>query len=91
MSYAADGQLEPKFVDEVNEYEYPDHMGYKIMARLWSDGQYTLHIEQETLYGYVDSIEDGEYDYDTKPSVEDVQEKIDEILEERFDRSIENG
>jgi hypothetical protein len=91
MTYISDGSMEPRVVDEVDEYIYPDYMGYEILVKLWTDGQYTLHIEQDTLYGYVDFIENGEYDYDTKPSVIDVQEKIDEILEERFDRSIENG
>lgn len=90
MSYATDGQLEPRIPEEINEHEYPDYMGYKIAVKVWSDGLYTLHIEKKTLYGYVDSIEDGEYDYEYMPFEDDVHEKIDEILEERFDRSIEN-
>jgi len=90
MTYISDGSMEPRIVDEVDEDIYPDYAGYKISVKLWTDGQYTLHIEQETLYGFVDSIENGEYDYDIKPSVIDVQEKIDEILEERFDRSLED-
>jgi hypothetical protein len=31
MSYAADGQLEPKFVDEVRQEFLPDVMGYRVL------------------------------------------------------------
>ena len=88
MSYAADGQLEPKFIDEVNEYDFPDVMGYKVSIKLWEDGMYTAHIDRVDEYGTSDTIQDGEVDYAFFPDEEEIRTVIEDTLEGRFDRSI---
>ena len=59
MSYAADGPLEPVFVDEVRQEFLPDVMGYRILLTEWTDGQYTLNIYKPLSPYDEEVLEDG--------------------------------
>ena len=87
MSYAADGQLEPKFVDEVRQEFLPDVMGYKVLVTEWSDEKFTLNIYKLISLNDEDVIQDGEVVWDYAPDTEKVREVIEETLEERAEWS----
>ena len=89
MSYAADGQLEPKFVDEVMQVFLPEVMGYKVLVTEWSDGEYTLNIYKPLSPYYEEIIQDGEISYESIPDEDAIRLIIEETLEERADRSSE--
>ena len=88
MTYISDGSMEPRIVDEVNEYDHPDVMGYKVGIKLWTDGMYTAYIDRIDEYGTRDTIQDGEVDYASFPDEEEIRTVIEDTLEARFDRSI---
>ena len=89
MSYAADGQLEPKFVDEVRQEFLPDVMGYRVLVTEWSDEKFTLNIYKLISLNDADVIQDGEVVWDYAPDTEKVREVIEETLEERADWSMQ--
>jgi hypothetical protein len=89
MSYAADGQLEPKFVDEVGETFLPDVMGYKVLLTEWTDGNYTLNIYKPLSPYDEEVIEDGEVAYESIPDEDTIQLIIEQTLEDRADRSMQ--
>ena len=89
MSYAADGQLEPSWPEEVQETFLPDVLGYRVLATEWSDDTYTLNIYRIDEWKSEDVIEDGEITYDSIPSEELIRTIIEETIEERADRSME--
>ena len=89
MSYAADGQLEPKFVDEVMQVFLPEVMGYKVLLTEWTDGQYTLNIYKPLSPYDEEVIEDGEVAYESIPDEEAIQLIIEEVLESKADRSMQ--
>jgi hypothetical protein len=84
MSYAADGPLDPPFVEEITTHELDDVLGYKVSITEWSDYTYTLHI-----FNGLDFIEDGEFTYDPIPDEEHVRTIIEETLEGRADASMQ--
>lgn len=83
MSYAVDGQLEPKFVDQVSETFLPDVMGYRVLVTEWSDYTYTLNIYRLLSLNEADVIEDGEVEYESIPDEETIRQLIEETLEDR--------
>lgn len=90
MSYAADGPLDPKFVDEVTTRELDDVLGYTVNATEWSDDTYTLNIYRLCWdRKSEDVIQDGEITYDSIPSEELIQTIIEETLEERADKTMQ--
>jgi len=89
MSYAADGQLEPKFVDEVRQEFLPDVMGYRVLATEWTDGQYTLNIYKPLSPHDEEVIEDGEVSYEFIPDEDTIQLIIEQTLEDKADRSMQ--
>ena len=89
MSYAADGQLEPKFVDEVRQEFLPDVMGYRVLVTEWSDEKFTLNIYKLISLNDEDVIQDGEVVWDYAPDTEKVREVIEETLEERAEWSMQ--
>lgn len=89
MSYAADGQLEPKFVDEVMQVFLPEVMGYRVLLTEWTDGKYTLNIYKPLSPYDEEVIEDGEVAYEFIPDEDTIRLIIEETLEERADRSSE--
>ena len=89
MSYEKDGQLEPKFVDEVRQEFLPDVMGYKVLVTEWSDEKFTLNIYKLISLNDADVIQDGEVVWDYAPDTEKVREVIEETLEERADWSMQ--
>lgn len=89
MSYAADGQLEPKFVDEVRQEFLPDVMGYRVLLTEWTDGKYTLNIYKPLSPYDEEVIEDGEVAYESIPDEEAIQLIIEEVLESKADRSMQ--
>lgn len=89
MSYAADGQLEPKFVDEVRQEFLPDVMGYRVLATEWTDGQYTLNIYKPLSPYDEEVIEDGEVSYEFIPDEDTIQLIIEQTLEDKADRSMQ--
>ena len=89
MSYAADGPLEPNFVEEVSETFLPEVLGFRVLAIEWSDDTYTLNIYKLLSLNDADVIQDGEITYDSIPSEELIRTIIEETIEERADRSME--
>jgi hypothetical protein len=89
VSYAADGQLEPKFVDEVRQEFLPDVMGYRVLLTEWTDGKYTLNIYKPLSPYDEEVIEDGEVAYESIPDEEAIQLIIEEVLESKADRSMQ--
>lgn len=89
MSYAADGPLDPNFVDEVRQEFLPNVMGYRILLTEWTDGQYTLNIYKPLSPYDEEVIEDGEVSYESIPDENTIQLIIEETLEERADRSMQ--
>ena len=89
MSYEKDGQLEPKFVDEVRQEFLPDVMGYRVLVTEWSDQKFTLNIYKLISLNDADVIQDGEVVWDYAPDTEKVREVIEETLEERADWSMQ--
>jgi len=87
MSYAADGQLEPKFVDEVRQEFLPDVMDYRVLLTEWTDGQYTLNIYKPLSPYDEEVIEDGEVAYESIPDEDTIRLIIEQTLEDRADRS----
>ena len=87
MSYEKDGQLEPKFVDEVRQEFLPDVMGYRVLVTEWSDEKFTLNIYKLISLNDEDVIQDGEVVWDYAPDTEKVREVIEETLEERAEWS----
>ena len=82
MSYAADGPLDPPFVEEVQEYFLPDVLGYRVLATEWSDKTYTLNIYRLDDWKSEDVIEDGEVTYESLPDEDTIRKIIEENLEE---------
>ena len=82
MSYAADGPLDPPFVEETAEYFLPDVMGYKVLVTEWSDKTYTLNIYRLDDWKSEDVIEDGEVTYESLPDEDTIRKIIEENLEE---------
>jgi len=89
MSYAADGPLEPKFVEEVSETFLPDMLGYRVLVIEWSDNTYTLNIYRLASLNDADVIEDGEITYESFPGEDTVRLIIEETLEERADKTMQ--
>lgn len=89
MSYAADGPLDPPFVDEVMQVFLPEVMGYKVLLTEWTDGQYTLNIYRLDDWGSEDVIEDNEITYESYPDEDTVRLIIEETLEERADKTMQ--
>jgi len=89
MSYAADGPLDPPFVDEVMQVFLPEVMGYKVLLTEWTDGQYTLNIYKPLSPHDEDVIEDGEITYESYPDEDTVRLIIEETLEERADKTMQ--
>lgn len=89
MSYAADGPLDPPYVEEVQETFLPDVLGYRVLATEWSDDTYTLNIYRLDDWKSEDVIEDGEVTYDSIPSEELIRTIIEEKLEERADKTMQ--
>ena len=89
MSYEKDGQLEPKFVDEVRQEFLPDVMGYRVLVTEWSDEKFTLNIYKLISLNDEDVIQDGEVVWDYAPDTEKVREVIEETLEERAEWSMQ--
>jgi hypothetical protein len=86
MSYAADGQLEPKFVEQVSENFLPDVMGYRVLVTEWSDGKYSLNIYKLLSLNDADVIQYDEVEYESVPDEDAIRLIIEETLEERADR-----
>jgi hypothetical protein len=82
------GQLEPKFVDEVRQEFLPDVMGYRVLLTEWTDGKYTLNIYKPLSPYDEEVIEDGEVEYESIPDEEAIQLIIEEVLESKADRSM---
>jgi hypothetical protein len=74
------GQLEPKFVDEVRQEFLPDVMGYRVLLTEWTDGKYTLNIYKPLSPYDEELIEDGEVEYESIPDEEAIQLIIEEVL-----------
>jgi hypothetical protein len=89
MSYAADGQLEPKFVDEVRQEFLPDVMDYSVLLTEWTDGQYTLNIYKPLSPYDEEVIEDGEVAYESIPDEDTIRLIIEQTLEDRADGSVQ--
>ena len=87
MSYAADGQLEPVFVDEVRQEFLPDVMDYRVLLTEWTDGKYTLKIYKPLSPYDEEVIEDGEVAYESIPDEDTIRLIIEKTLEDRADRS----
>jgi hypothetical protein len=83
------GQLEPKFVDEVRQEFLPDVMGYRVLLTEWTDGKYTLNIYKPLSPYDEELIEDGEVEYESIPDEEAIQLIIEEVLESKADRSMQ--
>jgi hypothetical protein len=83
------GQLEPKFVDEVRQEFLPDVMGYRVLLTEWTDGKYTLNIYKPLSPYDEEVIEDGEVEYESIPDEEAIQLIIEEVLESKADRSMQ--
>ena len=83
------GQLEPKFVDEVRQEFLPDVMGYRVLLTEWTDGKYTLNIYKPLSPYDEEVIEDGEVAYESIPDEEAIQLIIEEVLESKADRSMQ--
>ena len=83
------GQLEPKFVDEVRQEFLPDVMGYRVLLTEWTDGKYTLNIYKPLSPYDEELIEDGEVAYESIPDEEAIQLIIEEVLESKADRSMQ--
>lgn len=86
---AMNGQLEPKFVDEVRQEFLPEVMGYRVLLTEWTDGQYTLNIYKPLSPYDEEVIEDGEVAYESIPDEEAIQLIIEEVLESKADRSMQ--
>lgn len=89
MSYAADGQLEPRFIEEVRQEFLPDVMGYRVLVTEWTDGQYTLNIYKPLSPYDEEVIQDNEVEYESIPNEEDIQLIIEETLEDKADRGMQ--
>jgi hypothetical protein len=89
MSYAADGQLEPNYPEEVSETFLPDILGYRVLVTQWSDSKYTLNIYKLISLNDADIITDGETAYESFPDEETARLIIEETLEERADWSMQ--
>ena len=89
MSYAADGPLDPPFVDEVMQVFLPEVMGYKVLLTEWTDGQYTLNIYRLDDWKSEDVIEDNEITYESYPDEDTIRLIIEEKLEERADKTMQ--
>jgi hypothetical protein len=90
MSYAADGQLEPNYPEEVSQTFLPNILGYRVLVTQWSDKKYTLNIYKQLLsLNDEDVIEDGETAYDSFPNEDDARLIIERTLEERSDWSMQ--
>lgn len=85
MSYAADGPLEPKIVEEVSQTFFPDVMGYRVLVTQWEDETYTLNIYRTLSKHDEEVLEDGEITYESLPDEETVRLIIEEKLEEQAD------
>jgi hypothetical protein len=86
MSYAADGPLEPKYVDEIRDYQLPDVLGYKVIATEWSDRMYTLNVYRVGADGVEEIIENRDTEFENIPDENDVQELIEQVLADREGR-----
>jgi len=91
MNYAADGPLDPPFMDvnEVTTYELSNILGYTVDITEWSDQTYTMYIYRGDEWKSEEIIEDGEITYDSRPDEESITLRIEEVLEERADRSMQ--
>lgn len=74
------GQLEPKFVDEVRQEFLPDVMGYRVLLTEWTDGKYTLNIYKPLSPYDEEVIEDGEVEYESIPDEDTIQLIIEKVL-----------
>ena len=74
------GQLEPKFVDEVRQEFLPDVMGYRVLLTEWTDGKYTLNIYKPLSPYDEELIEDGEVEYESIPDEDTIQLIIEKVL-----------
>ena len=83
------GQLEPKFVDEVRQEFLPDVMGYRVLLTEWTDGKYTLNIYKPLSPYDEELIEDGEVEYESIPDEDTIQLIIEQTLEDKADRSMQ--
>lgn len=83
MSYAADGPLDPPFVEAVQETFLPDVLGYRVLATEWSDDTYTLNIYRLDDWKSEDVIEDNEIIYESLPDEDAITLIIEEKLEEQ--------
>ena len=88
MNYAADGPLDPPFVEETAEYFLPDVMGYKVLVTEWSDETYTMNIFRIDEWNSENTIEDGEITYESLPDEDSIRLIIEEKIEEQADRSM---
>ncbi len=82
---------EPKFVRLEAEHERDDILGHKIIVCEWSDDSYTvtasipfddLYLAQKGL-NYV--IDNDDWGYDTFPSDEEIQSRLEDILEQQYE------
>jgi hypothetical protein len=89
MNYAADGPLDPPFVEEVSQTFLPDVLGYRVLATEWSDETYTLNIYRVDEWKSEDVIQDGEVTWDWLPDTDKIREIIEETIEEQADRSMQ--
>lgn len=89
MSYAADGPLDPPFVDEVTTHELDDVLGYTVNVTEWSDGTYTMYIYRGDEWKSEYIIEDGEITYESFPDEDSIRLRIEETLEERADKTMQ--
>jgi len=81
MNYAADGPLDPPFIEEINEHKLADILGYKIIVTEWADYTYTVNVYRLDEYGVEETLEDGETVYESFPEEEDIRALIVEALE----------
>lgn len=91
MSYAADGPLNPPFMDvnEVTTHELGEVLGYTVDVTEWSDGTYTMYIYLGDEWKSEDIIEDGEITYELFPTEDSIRLRIEETLEERADKTMQ--
>ena len=73
----------PEVPEVITQYEYPEYNGYQIVMKLWSNGIHTLHVHKENPDGSIDTIVNGEYEYDCSLWDTEIHEMIEKVLKDR--------
>lgn len=68
----------------VREDDFGIIKGYRVLVSEWSDRVFTVHASRVEM-GAEDVILDGDTEYEMCPVESEIADRIEEILEDRFD------